>query len=90
MVFIWIKEDGNLEVLFNYIEKDFNIKIRRKYNFDYKYDKMICCFLCYKLFINSGVGNFGKFGKWYKVYYCDWKINGMWYYEWFGKEEFEK
>lgn len=70
-VFIRVNQSGNPEVLYDYTEKDPNIKSRRKYHPEYAYDKMVACTVCYKPLKNSGRGNKGKLGTYYQGYHCD-------------------
>ena len=70
-VFIKVDGENTPSVLYNFTEKERNVKTRKKYNPDYIYDKMVVCGECNKPLKNSGKGNKGKVGKYYQGYHCD-------------------
>ena len=88
-VFIRVKENNELEVLYNYNQKERGIQTRRKYHPDYSYDKMILCSVCNKPYKNSGKGNTGKSGNGFQAYHCDRMVNGVKHYQRIPQKEYE-
>ncbi len=70
-VYIKVNGDGQPEVLFNYDEKERELRRRLKFHPDYRYDKMVVCHVCRKPLKNSGKGNRGRHGGYFQAYHCD-------------------
>ncbi len=70
-VYIKLDETGSSNVLYDFVFDEKNIRSRKKYHPDYKFDKMATCDNCSKPLKNSGKGNRGKLGKYYQGYHCD-------------------
>lgn len=89
--FIKVEHDGTVSVLHNVDTNAEGKKVRKKYNQNYKYDKMVTCHLCGKPLKNSGnKGNKSKSGKGYHGYHCDRIVDGEKHYYRIPKENYEQ
>lgn len=69
-VHIKVLDNGQPEVLYNYTKWQLKRQVRQKFRPEYQFDKMILCSACQKPLFNSGKGNRGRAGTYYKAYHC--------------------
>lgn len=69
-VHIKVQKDGQPQVLYNYTERQRQVGQRQKFRREYQFDKMVLCAVCRRPLFNSGRGNRGRHGTYYKAYHC--------------------